>query len=154
MSRILDVAIKRLSDSSCSEYELGLYLKKEFAHVVDSDSQINSTIKQLKESHLVNDLRLATNLAQHYAHKGNGFISQLLMQKGIAEEIISKVLLLLENENARALAAARKKLDGNWDSSEKAMTLLHRFLRGRRFSYAVINAVIGQLGEQKHCSVN
>ncbi|CDZ76258.1 recombination regulator RecX [Legionella massiliensis] len=154
MSRIIDVAIKRLSDSSCSEYELRRYLEEEFSSMSNLDTCIDSTIKQLRESHLVNDLRLALNLAQRYAHKGNSFITQVLAQKGIAEAAIAAVLQSLENENVRALDEARKKLGGQWDSSEKAMTLLHRFLSGRKFPYAVITTVIRQLGEQRRCSIN
>jgi regulatory protein len=148
MSSVIDVAIKRLSESSCSEYELRFFLETEFMFLANRDFQIGSVIKQLKESHLVNDLRLATNLAQHYAHKGNGFIAQILIQKGVAEETITRVLLSLENENVRALDAARQKLGGNNVRSKKAMTLLHRFLSGRRFSYAVIDSVIGQLSSK------
>ncbi|ARG96280.1 regulatory protein RecX [Legionella micdadei] len=145
MSSIIDVAIKRLSDSSCSEYELRLFLEKEFSNLSNPRSQIDAAFKRLKELQLINDLRLASNLAQHYAHKGNRFISQMLEQKGISEEIITKVLSSLENENVRALDEARKKLGGQWDSSEKAMSLLQRFLTGRSFSGAVIQTVIGQL---------
>ncbi|MBA3537967.1 MAG: RecX family transcriptional regulator [Tatlockia sp.] len=154
MSRLIDVAIERLSESCCSEQELRLYLEKEFSFLPDFGFQIDSVIKRVKELQLVNDMRLATYLAQHYAHKGNRFISQILTQKGISEKMISTVLLSLENENVRALDEARKKLGGHWDSSEKATTLLHRFLSGRRFSYAVIDTVIGQLGEQQRCSAN
>eukprot|EP01012_Entosiphon_sulcatum_P029242 TRINITY_DN35593_c0_g1_i1.p1 TRINITY_DN35593_c0_g1~~TRINITY_DN35593_c0_g1_i1.p1 ORF type:complete len:151 (-),score=15.41 TRINITY_DN35593_c0_g1_i1:205-657(-) len=145
MSSIIDVAIKRLSDSSCSEYELRLFLEKEFSGLPNLSSKINAAFKRLKELQLINDLRLASNLAQHYAHKGNRFISQMLEQKGISAESIAKVLSSLENENIRALDVARKKLGGQWDSSEKAMNLLQRFLTGRSFSGAVIQTVIGQL---------
>ncbi|KTD36586.1 recombination regulator RecX [Legionella nautarum] len=145
MSSIIDVAIKRLSDSSCSEHELRLFLENEFSTLPNRESRIDATFKRLKELQLINDLRLAMNLAQHYAHKGNRFISQMLEQKGISEEIITRVLLSLENENVRALDEARKKLGGKWDSSENATTLLHRFLSGRSFSYAAIKTVIGQL---------
>jgi len=145
MSRIIDVAIKRLSESSCSEQELRLFLKVEFVALADLDIQIDSVIARLKELELINDRRLADYLAQHYAHKGNLFISQLLSQKGISDEVIAEVLLSLENENVRALDEARKKLNGHWDSSEKTSTLVQRFLSGRRFSYAVIDRVIGQL---------
>lgn len=152
MSRVINVAFNRLSDSSCSEDELRRYLKDEFSSMSNLEGSIDSTIKQLKDSHLINDLRLALNLAQRYAHKGNSFIAQILAQKGIAEATIAAVLLSLENENVRALDEARKKLAGQWDSSEKTMTVLHRFLSGRRFPSAVITSVIRQLGEQRYSS--
>ena len=154
MSRIIDVAIERLSDSCCSEYELRQYLVEEFNASPDLNSKINLVINQLKEQHLINDLRLAMNLAQRYAHKGNCFIAQILSQRGIADASINQVLLSLDNENVRALDEARKKLGGQWDSSEKTMNLLHRFLSGRKFSYAVITTVISQLGDQRRFTVH
>ncbi|MBA2655411.1 MAG: regulatory protein RecX [Tatlockia sp.] len=154
MSCIIDVAIKRLAESSCSESELRLFLEKEFTSQAELKSNINSAIKRLKDLQLLNDLRLATYLAQHYAHKGDCYIAQILSQKGISEATIAEVLLSLENENVRALDVAREKLGNHWDSSEKSTSLLHRFLSGRRFSYAVINSVIGQLGDQYRCSAN
>lgn len=154
MSSFIDVAIKRLSDPCCSEYELRIYLRQEFAALPDLDSQVNSAIKRLKELHLINDQRLATSLAQHYAHKGNCFITQLLKQKGISEEMIAKVLSSLDNENVRALDEARKKLGEHCDRSEKAMILLKRFLNGRRFSYTTINTVMGQLSNQQSYSLD
>ena len=149
MSSLIDVAIKRLSERQTSEHELRSYLQTEFADLSDLDTRIESVFKRLKELQLINDSRLATNLAQHYAHKGNRFITQMLRQKGIREDVILNVLLSLDNENVRALDEARKKFDRHWDSSEKAITLLHRFLSGRSFSNTAITTVIGQLGKQK-----
>lgn len=149
MSSLIDVAIKRLSERNTSEQELRMHLEKEFASLHNLDARIDSALKRLKELHFINDLRLATNLAQHYSHKGNRFITQILRQKMITEDVIAKVLLSLDNENVRALDVARRKLNGCWDSSEKAMTLLHRFLSGRSFSHTAITTVIGQLDNQK-----
>ena len=154
MSSIIDIAIKRLSEQSTSGRELQVFLENEFAGLPNLETQINSVFKRLHELHLLNDQRLAANLAQHYAHKGDDFISRLLKQKGISEEIIADVLSTLDDENERALGEARKKLGINWDNSEKAMSLLQRFLSGRSFSYAAINTVIGQLGNQNCCYSN
>ncbi|MFA5960508.1 MAG: regulatory protein RecX [Tatlockia sp.] len=154
MISIADVAITRLSESCCTEYELRLYLQKEFQAQPNVDHHIEFAMQKLKDSELVNDLRLATNLAQRYANKGNRLISQMLRQKGISEEVIERVLSSLDNENVRALSEAQKKLNGQWDRSEKAMTGLHRFLSGRSFSYHVIDSVLGQLSEQRACAIN
>lgn len=154
MSSIIDIAIKRLSEQSTSERELQLFLEKEFANLPDLNIKISAVFKRLHELHLINDQRLAMNLAQHYAHKGDEFIARLLRHKGIAEHIIDTVLLSLDNENERALGEARKKLGVAWDDSEKAMNLLQRFLSGRSFSYTAINTVLGQLGNQNCCYSN
>jgi regulatory protein len=154
MSSIMGAAIRHLSERSISEHELRLYLEKEFASLPNLDSCIDAAFKRLQELHLINDFRLAMNIAQHYAHKGNRFISRILQQKGIEEVVITNVLLSLDNENVRALDEARKKLGGRFDNSEKTMTALHRFLSGRSFSYNTINTVMLQLGKQKRYSVN
>lgn len=154
MMSIIDVALERISDCCCSQHELRLYLEKEFASLPNLESSLDSAFHRLEELELINDFRLATNLAQRYAHKGDRFISQILRQKGVAQETIDKVLSTLDNEDIRALDEARKKLASLWDCSENTMNLLERFLSGRSFSGSVIKTVIGQLGEQKHCSVN
>lgn len=154
MISIADVAITRLSESGCTEFELRTYLEKEFPSLPDRNRSIDSTVQQLKESQVINDFRFATNLAQRYANKGNRFIQQMLEQKGIPEEIIERVLSTLDEEDVRALNEARKKLNGNWDRSETAMSSLHRFLSGRSFSYPVIDNVLGQLSGQRACTIN
>jgi regulatory protein len=154
MISIMGAAIRRLSERNISKRELRLFLEKEFATLPNLDSCIDAAFKRLQELHLLNDCRLATNIAQHYAHKGNRFISRILKQKGIEEAVITNVLLSLDNENVRALDEARKKLCGHWDNSEKTMITLHRFLSGRSFSYNTINTVMLQLGKQKRYSLN
>lgn len=146
---IIETAISHLSDCSCSERELRRFLEKEFAERPNLDSSIDSAFKHLKKFHLINDARLAMNLAEHYIHKGNRFITHLLTQRGVDEEVITKVLSSLENEHSRALDEARKKIGGHWDSSERTMTLLHRFLSGRSFSHTAIKSAIGQLDNQR-----
>lgn len=153
MNSLIDVAVKRLSEQPCSEYELRLYLEKEFTALPDLNAGIDSVFKRLKELHLINDFRLASHLAQHYSHKGNRFITQQLRQKGIKEAIILQALCSLEEENVRALEEARKKLGSQWDNSEQAMALLYRFLSGRSFSYPAITAVIKQLENKKRPSL-
>ena len=148
MSSIMDRAIRYLSERSASEDEVRLYLEKEFEAIPNMNYRIDLALSRLKELHLIDDMQLAKKLAQHYVHKGNRFIYQTLMQKGISKEITAHVLLALDNEHVRALNEARKKLAGNWDSSQKAMTLLHRFLSGRSFSHTTIKNVMSNLAAQ------
>lgn len=146
---IIDFAIRRLSQTNCSEHELRQYLEKEFKALPALDARIDSTIKRLRELEVLNDARLASHLAQHYTHKGNCFIVQLLKQKGIEEIIIDEVLHSLEDEPVRALHEARKKLGYKWHNTENDINELHRFLGGRRFSHTAITSVVGQLENQQ-----
>ncbi|KTD00104.1 regulatory protein RecX [Legionella feeleii] len=113
------------------------------------DSRIDAVFKRLNELQLLNDLRLAKNIAQHYAHKGDRFISRLLQQKGFEEIVINQALSSLDNEISRALEEARIKLGATWDNSEQSITLLYRFLSGRGFSESTINAVMKKLNNAK-----
>lgn len=149
MSHVIDVAMKHLSNGNCSERELRLRLEKEFVDLPDVDTCIDSAIMRLRELNLLSDARLADTLAGRYAHKGDRFITQVLRQKGMADELIAEALAVHGGEHARALEASRKKkrsLDG--EGAEKGKTKLARFLSGRGFSYETIDAVLAQLGEE------
>lgn len=74
MSQMLSVAIKQLSDRNCSERDLRRYLEKEFLELPELDKCIDESMARLRELHLINDNRLAENIAQRYSHKGNRFI--------------------------------------------------------------------------------
>ena len=129
MSQMLAVAIKMLSDRTCSERDLRRRLEKEFVELPDLDKCIDESIARLRELHLINDNRLAESLAQRYSHKGNRFIAQTLRQKGITDEVITSVLENLEDEYNRALDEARRKGCRKTEKShEEVKTSLVRFL--------------------------
>ncbi len=140
-STIIEVAIKLLSDHNCSEFELVRRLEKEFADLPDVDARIESAVKRLRELHLINDQRLAESLAERYEKKGNRFITQVLKQKGVNDEVIAEALSSLGDEYARALLEARKRDE----SPEKTKNRLYRFLSGRGFSFEIITKVVQQL---------
>ena len=149
MSQMLAVAIKMLSDRTCSERDLRRRLEKELVELPDLDKCIDESIARLRELHLINDNRLAESLAQRYSHKGNRFIAQTLRQKGIADEVITSVLESLDEEYSRALDEARRKCSRKTEkSSEEVKTSLVRFLSGRGFSHDSIKAVIKYLGDE------
>ena len=149
MSQMLAVAIKMLSDRTCSERDLRRRLEKEFVELPDLDKCIDESIARLRELHLINDNRLAESLAQRYSHKGNRFIAQTLRQKGITDEVITTVLGCLDDEYSRALDEARRKGSRKTEkSSEEVKTSLVRFLSGRGFSHDSIKAVIKDLSDE------
>lgn len=148
-STIIEVAIKLLSDHNCSEFELVRRLEKEFSDLPDVDARIESAVKRLRELHLINDLRLAESLAERYEKKGNRFITQVLKQKGVNDEVIAGALSSLGDEYARALVETRKKGARKRDESpEKTKNRLFRFLSGRGFSFEAITKVVLQLQDE------
>lgn len=154
MSQMLPVAIKMLSERTCSERDLRRRLEKEFVELPDLDKCIDESIARLHELHLINDNRLAENLAQRYSHKGNRFIVQALRQKGIPDEAITTVLGDLDDEYSRALCEARRKGSRKTKkSSEEVKPSLVRFLTGRGFSHDAIKAVIKDLSDEGFFSV-
>ncbi len=145
-STIIEVAIKLLSDHNCSEFELVRRLEKEFADLPDVDARIGSAVKRLRELHLINDQRLAESLPSRYEKKDNRFITQVLKQKGVNDEVIAEALSSLGDEYARALVEARKKGARKCDESpETTKNRLYRFLSGRGFSFEIITKVVQQL---------
>lgn len=120
MNMIISTAIKLLSESNCSERDLRRRLEKECADLPEIDQCIESTIVRLRELHLINDNRLAESFAQRYIHKGNRFITQTLLQKGVGEEVIAAALVNIGDEYSRALDEARK----NW--AEKTPGVLRK----------------------------
>lgn len=151
MSSLIDTAVRKLSEQSLSEQALRQQLEAEFAGLSDLDSRIDAVFKRLNELQLLNDLRLAKNMAQHYAHKGDRIIIRLLQQKGFQDIIIRQALASLSDELSRALEEARQKRHAGWDSSEQSITQLCRFLSGRGFSETTIHAVINKLsGTRKY----
>ncbi|WP_019218460.1 regulatory protein RecX [Legionella tunisiensis] len=149
MNSLIDTAVRKLSEQTLSEQALRRQLEAEFAGLSDLASRIDAVFKRLNELHLLNDLRLAKNMAQHYAHKGDRFISRLLQQKGFEEAVIKQALSSLDNEINRALEEARMKLGAAWDNSEQSVALLYRFLSGRAFSDTTIHAVMNKLSDKK-----
>ena len=149
MSQMLAVAIKLIADRTGSERDLRKRLEKEFVELPDLDKRMDECIARLRELHLINDNRLAENLAQRYSHKGNRFIAQILRQKGIDDEVIATVLDSLDDEYSRALDEARRKGRRKTEKSvEEVKTSLVRFLSGRGFSHDTIKAVIRDLSDE------
>lgn len=151
MNNMLSIALKQLFDRNCSERDLRRHLEKEFVELPELDKCINECIARLHELHLINDNRLAESMAQRYSHKGNRFITQLLRQKGVKDEIIASVLSRLDDEYHRALNEARiKGLHETVSGLEELEISLTRFLSGRGFSHDSIKTVLRNLSDNGH----
>ena len=103
-------ALKILSGRAISEVELHRRLIKDFANLPAVDQEVHATIEHLKDLHLINDLRIAENLALRFSHKGNRYIKVILAQKGVKEDVIDEMLEKLDPEEQRAFIEAKKKL--------------------------------------------
>ena len=148
MKNLINVALRHLSSRNCSERELRQSLEKEFANHANIDEHIELTLNRLRELHVLNDARVAGSLAERYSHKGNRFITQVLRQKGVNQDVIESTLTALEPESDRALEVARKKLRGL--CAEKPQTIentLWHFLSSRGFASDTLHQVIEQLKE-------
>jgi len=145
MTNIINGAIQYLSTKSCSELELRDYLLNQFSELCDSEKAVGSALQYLNRNGFINDERLAHQLALHYAHKGNRFIQQILIQRKIGDKVISNVLNTLPTELTRAAEEARQRINGLQAKGEELKATLIRFLSGRQFSLTTINTVIEKL---------
>lgn len=143
MANLIGVAIQYLAERSCSEEELMEYLIASHGHNTDAKQHISEAMSYLLEHNMLNDLRLAEQIAVRYANKGNRFIHKMLKQRKISEPAIAHALSIIPDEKKRALEALRYKMNGLdvHDKREIKQTLL-RFLKGRQFCLNVIKQVI------------
>ena len=150
MANMINLAIQYLSTKSCSEMELREYLRNQCSEVPSLQENIDSALMYLKDHHLINDLRVAEQLALRHAHRGNRFIIQVLKQRHINECAIKEALLNIADEKTRALNEGRHKLATLTHLSPEDMkSTLVRFLSGRQFSLDVINMAIEHLTIRK-----
>jgi len=148
--RLFDSALNELSNHNYSEKELRLVLAKEFASLEKVEEQIEETFKRLRELHLLNDARLAENLAYRYSQKGNRLITQTLRHKGIGQAVIEQTLASLGEEKNRAIEAARKRMRSLSNEEPRATEIkLLRFLSCRGFSADALKQAIQYLKDDE-----
>lgn len=143
MANLITVAIQYLAERSCSEDELMDYLIASHGHHTDAEQHISDAMSYLLKHNMLNDQRLAEQIAVRYANKGNRFIHKMLKQRKISEPAIAHGLSIIPDEKKRALVELRYKMDGLVvnDKREAKQTLI-RFLKGRQFCLNVIKQVI------------
>ena len=145
--QLFNASLKHLSSHNITTHELQSLLEKEFSNLENLDEEIRETIARLEELHLINDDYFAKNIARKYQHKGNRFIKQSLMQKGMSEALANDAITSLPPETERALIEAQKKwrsIKGD-DHRGKENKLL-RFLSGRGFSMESCYHCLKQIG--------
>lgn len=136
------IALNYISKKFCCEYDLRAYLKK-YGFISDS---INLAINKLKEYNYINDDVWAQNIVSGLkANHGNLYIKQKLEQKGLSDEIISKVID--ENdESDSCLIQAKKwikihKIPENINEKNK----LYSFLLRKGFSYDAVKQALNKI---------
>lgn len=141
-------ALKHLSQKTYSEYELRDILEAQYSDLPHYDKTLNETLDYIERYTLVNDERIAQNIARHYAHKGNQFIKNTLKQRKIKSEQINVALSDIPDEYTRAREETQKRLKSiliQKCSKNEQLDIISRFLSGRQFDSETIKNIIYQL---------
>ena len=136
---IYNKSLDLLSRREHSVFELIQKLKKRYG----PNKLINDAIIRLQESNLLDDQRFAEAYIQVRARKGFGprRIDAELQQRKVSETIINQELSMIEDWNALALAAFKKKF-GNLQKDTKKILKAKSFLQNRGFSFEQIEFCI------------
>jgi len=136
---IYNKSLDLLSRREHSVFELIQKLKKRYG----PNKLINDAIIRLQESNLLDDQRFAEAYIKVRARKGFGprRIDAELQQRKVSETIINQELSMIEDWNALALAAFKKKF-GNLQKDSKKILKAKSFLQNRGFSFEQIEFCI------------
>jgi len=136
---IYNKSLDLLSRREHSVFELTQKLKKRYG----LNKLINDVIIRLQESNLLDDQRFAEAYIKVRARKGFGprRIDAELQQRKVSEKIINQELSMIEDWNALALAAFKKKF-GNLQKDSKKILKAKSFLQNRGFSFEQIEFCI------------
>jgi len=136
---IYNKSLDLLSRREHSVFELIQKLKKRYG----PNKLINDAIIRLQESNLLDDQRFAEAYIKVRARKGFGprRIDAELQQRKVSEKIINQELSMIEDWNALALAAFKKKF-GNLQKDTKKILKAKSFLQNRGFSFEQIEFCI------------
>ncbi len=143
-----DRALRLLGNRIHSRKELTLKLKQKGF----KPAQIEGTLKYLEEQGYLDDEEFAVQLVKTRKErnpKGSVFVRRELLQKGVDEDIVEKVIaehypLCDEIEIARRVVAKKIKGFRNlsfWEKQNK----LKQFLSGRGFQFEVIEEVLDDI---------
>lgn len=137
---MIENAILQLSTKLYSSHELAEILEHNYTDLSQSKIAIQETLEYLKKHNIINDERLARDIALRYEHKGNQFIKNILQQRKIEQSVINKALNTLSDESVRAWEEVKKSQVMR--SKSQTPSSLVRFLSGRQFGYETINKII------------
>ncbi len=131
-------AIKLLSKFIKTEHEV----KQKLTEKGYSSEASSEVISKLKKYGYINDEQFAINYKNANEHtKSKVYIKQHLKQKGISENIISKLKFSSEAELNTAIGLANKWLK-NKERSKENMYKLNNFLYGKGFSSDICRRVV------------
>lgn len=142
----LNLALNFLSYQSRSEKEIINHLKEK---EIENDS-IASTIKKLKELKYIDDKKLSMDVTKGYANrlKGPNYIKQVLIDKGIDNDLINQALDLydvnMEIEGITKLALKEKDKYSKYPIKKQKQMLSQKLLNAG-FHLSSINYVIHDL---------
>ena len=136
---IYNKSLDLLSRREHSVFELIQKLKKRYG----PNKLINDAIIRLQESNLLDDQRFAEAYIKVRARKGFGprRLDAELQQRKVSKAIINQELSMIEDWNALALAAFKKKF-GNLQKDSKKILKAKSFLQNRGFSFEQIEFCI------------
>jgi regulatory protein len=136
---IYNKSLDLLSRREHSVFELIQKLKKRYG----PNKLINDAIIRLQELNLLDDQRFAEAYIKVRARKGFGprRIDAELQQRKVSETIINQELSMIEDWNALAHAAFKKKF-GNLQKDTKKILKAKSFLQNRGFSFEQIEFCI------------
>ncbi len=145
--RCLNAAMHYLSYRPRSEFELRERLRR---RGFDGDS-VEAVLARLKERGLVDDMEFAQfwqDNRQAFSPRSGTLTRLELRRKGVAEEVISRVVSTAsDGESAyRAALGKTRRLPGSDYQSFRRR--LGEYLRRRGFSYGVINNTVEQLWQE------
>jgi len=147
-SEILDKVYRFLSLRPRSEKELADYLKKRKISSLEAEK----IFKILKEQKLIDDWEFAkwwVEQREAFKPKGKIALKAELRQKGIAEEIIEKVLGSVDELSLANKALAKKTEVYRRLSPEDFLRKISQFLSYRGFSWQTIEKVAKKIKNGK-----
>lgn len=113
------------------------------------DTEIDSTIRYLKETGLIDDKRLALNFAGYALEtKGLGAmgVRDFLLSKGIPADVAQEACCGIDEEE-NALRLVRKKVKGCRD--ERMKRRVYNFLQRRGYSFETIKRVLRKIYDEE-----
>jgi len=150
-NKLMEKALHFLSFRPRSERELRNRLRTKISKrlKISADRIIDDVLNRLKRLDYIDDIKFSqwwVEQRQTHSPRGARLIKSELYQKGIAQEIIDKVLLEdEEGEVGRALKAAKKKLRSYDLKSRESRQKMGQYLARRGFDWEVIKETLARL---------
>lgn len=147
---VMRYALKAISSNRISELELETKLRQAFADQKDGQQWVVDTMERLKTFRILDDRRIASQLARRHSAKGNAFIRERLTEKGLSIDAIEQAIDELDPEYIRALTEALKqwpKYKG--DFSDIGIERLRHFLQSRGYPATICNNVMIEFANQR-----